>query len=112
MKRAKFEERGKLVVYLEEKDLQRLTKCAREHGRVVGEYVRNLILGHLELSRSVQQSKDTVQVEATAPEPAKGKIPEGIPRGNVHSLAEPAYKSHRHGCTCFLCNAARSAGLI
>src|SRR6266850_3091816 len=116
MKRTKFEERGKLVVYLEEKDLQRLTKHAREHGRVVGEYVRNLILEHLEpglaSSRSVRQSKGKAEVETTSSEPAKGKITEGIPCGNVLSLEEPAYKTHRKNCACFLCDSARSAGLI
>src|SRR6266404_2473582 len=97
MKRTRFEERGKLVVYLEEKDLQRLTKHARENGRVVGEYVRNLILEHLEpglaSARSIRQSKGG----PASPEPGngKGKVTDNtIPSGNVQSLAEPAYKSH------------------
>ena len=116
MKRTRFEERGKLVVYLEEKDLQRLTKHARENGRVVGEYVRHLILEHLEpglaSARSIRQSNGAT-VDARPQEQTRGKVTEStIPSGNVHSLDEPVYKSHRKNCACFLCDAARSAGLM
>lgn len=42
-----FEERVRLVVYLESTDLQKLTQAARADGKTVVEYARDLLLENL-----------------------------------------------------------------
>ena len=127
--RRQFEQRARLVVYLETKDLARLTAVARENAKTVIEYARDLILEHLSENaddkavrgnRAVRvggRRTAAARLDAVSPSGAKGKVsletqhPGAGVFNAPENLNEPEYKSHPAKCICFLCNSARQAGL-
>jgi len=96
-------------VYIENDDLTKLTGLAKDAGKVVGEYVRDLIL-------------ETV-AEAEAGNGGGSKTSEDVPRVRELSVGArgadesggffgpPAYQEHAKSCHCGVCEFARGAGL-
>lgn len=107
--RKQFQNRVRLVLYMDSTDLARIEKAASLTGKSVVNFARNMLLNGLVSQperesdaggnrKNVRRAKDISVGERSAS--ASGGLD-----------AEPIYKSHSKGCTCFLCSSARAAGL-
>jgi hypothetical protein len=97
--RKQFETRVRLVIYMDARDLNRLTARAKREGRVLVAWARDVLLG--------ASVKDAVQSHSVQGEPAtslasvnkKDSIPE---TGTQHTA-----QSNRLTCMCATCSAYR-----
>jgi len=89
-RRREFNDQAQLKVYLEAADKVRLTERAKENGRLVTEYVRELILADLDTA-------EIPEVEYHPPVPSPIGSPE-MPRPASFSVVE-----HDPRCPCDRC---------
>jgi hypothetical protein len=94
--RRQFEDRDRLVIYMERSDINDLTSLAREDGKALVEWVRRLLLGLLEKrnSKPAEHGARTTLAAERRRQPREGS--------SVHTAT-----SNRLTCGCATCTEYR-----
>ena len=104
-KRTTFEARRLLKVYLDAKDLERLTGRAREAGALVGEYVRSLVLDDLESLDALEAAEDAA---AAKPQPIRVSREmlrdDAVPSPMARTRGACCPHGHERGEVCYKCD--------